>query len=74
MDRPVEELWLKKFQISHFSFHVPSPSLNDWRKQSGLTCSFIVFAALNVAFMYVGITNLDNCPVEKMVPIYLVGE
>ena len=53
---------------------MPSISLNDWRKQSGLTCSFIVFAALNVAFMYVGITNLDNCPVEKMVPIYLVGE
>ena len=49
-------------------------SLNDWRKQSGLTCSFIIFAALNVAFMYVGITNLHSCPVEKMVPIYLVGK
>ena len=51
-----------------------SISLNDWRKQSGLTCSFIIFAALNVAFMYVGITNLHSCPVEKMVPIYLVGK
>ena len=49
-------------------------SLNDWRKQSGLTCSFIIFAALNVAFMYVGITNLHSCPAEKMVPIYLVGK
>ena len=49
-------------------------SLNDWRKQSGLTCSFVIFAALNIVFMYMGITNLHRCPAERMVPIYLVGE
>ena len=49
-------------------------ALNDWRKQSGITCSFVIFAALNIAMMVVGIRNLRDCPAEKMVPIYLIGE
>ncbi len=48
-------------------------SLNDWRKKSGITCSFVIFAALNIALMVEGIKNLHKCRVEPMVPIYLIG-
>ena len=48
--------------------------VNDCRKKSGLTCSFVVFAALNVAMMVVGIKAVDSCPVDQMIPNYLIGE
>ena len=49
-------------------------ALNDWRKKSGLTCSFVIFTALNIAMMTIGIMGLHRCPIQKMVPIYLIGE
>lgn len=48
--------------------------MNDWRKKSGLTCTFAVFAALNVAMMVVGIKAIGRCPAEEMIPTYLIGE
>ena len=48
-------------------------ALNDYRKKSGLTCSFIIFAALNIAMVAVGGTAVHACPAEHMVPVYLIG-
>jgi len=47
-------------------------ALNDYRKKSGLTCSFIIFTALNITMVVIGAENLSNCPAEYMVPIYLI--
>ena len=47
--------------------------VNDWRKRSGLTFSFLVFAALNIVMMYVGIISVDKCPIQQMIPNYLIG-
>jgi len=47
-------------------------ALNDYRKKSGLTCSFIIFTALNITMVVIGGENLQKCPVEHMVPIYLI--
>ena len=49
-------------------------SMDNCRKKSGLSCSFIIFAALNIAMVAVGSNALDACPVDPMIPIYLVGE
>ena len=48
--------------------------MNDWRKQSGITCSFVIFAGLNIGMMYVGINSVDKCPIEQMIPNYLIGK
>ena len=48
-------------------------ALNDLRKKSGLTCSFIIFAALNLSMLILGAYKLDECPISHMIPIYLVG-
>ena len=48
-------------------------SVDDWRKKSGITCTFAIFAALNVAMVWVGADAVGACPVEKMVPNYLIG-
>lgn len=48
--------------------------INTQRKQYGITCTFAVFAALNVIMMYVGIRAIHVCPAERMVPNYLIGE
>merc|ERR1711997_64010 len=47
-------------------------SIDNVRKKSGLSCSFIIFAALNIAMVAVGSNALDACPVDPMIPIYLV--
>ena len=49
-------------------------ALNDTRKKSGFTCSFMIFAALNLAMMIIGAKNLDHCPVSHMIPVYLIGK
>lgn len=49
-------------------------SVQDWRKKSGITCTFVLFAALNVAMVWVGADAVGHCPVEKMVPTYLIGK
>lgn len=48
--------------------------MNDWRKQSGITCSFLVFSALNIGMMVVGIQAVHKCPVQPMIPNYLIGK
>lgn len=48
--------------------------VDEWRKRPGLPCCWIVFAALNIAMMVIGIERLDECPIEPMIPIYLIGE
>ncbi len=48
--------------------------MNDFRQKSGLTCSFLIFTALNLAMLIVGIDAIDECPDEQMVPNYLIGE
>jgi hypothetical protein len=35
--------------------------------------SFIIFAALNIAMVWIGADAVDECPVQKMVPNYLIG-
>jgi len=47
--------------------------MNDCRKRSGLTCSFVLFAALNLAMLVVGMRTRDDCPEEPMIPTYLIG-
>ena len=49
-------------------------SVDDWRKKSGVTCSFVIFAALNIAMVWIGADAINQCPIEPMVPTYLVGE
>ena len=49
-------------------------SIDNLRKKSGLSCSFIIFAALNIAMVAVGADTLNYCTVDYMIPIYLVGE
>ena len=49
-------------------------SIDDWRKKSGLSCSFFIFAALNIAMIVVGGDALFLCPVQPMVPVYLIGK
>ena len=49
-------------------------SVDDWRKKSGVTCSFVIFAALNIAMVWIGADAIYQCPIEPMVPTYLVGE
>ena len=49
-------------------------ALNDFRKKSGFTCSFMIFAALNLTMLIIGAQNLDQCPVSHMIPVYLIGE
>ena len=34
----------------------------------------MIFAALNIAMVAVGSDALDACPLDPMIPIYLVGE
>ena len=46
--------------------------INQWRKQSGITCSFVIFAALNIAMVVVGVKASNYCPVEPMITIYLM--
>lgn len=48
-------------------------SVADWRKKSGITCSFVIFAALNIAMVWIGADALHLCPIQPMVPTYLVG-
>ncbi len=36
--------------------------------------NFVFTVAMATAFLYIGIANLDNCPVERMIPIYLIGK
>merc|ERR1711997_582842 len=47
-------------------------SMDNLRKKSGLSCSFIIFAALNIAMVAVGGKAIKNCPVDPMIPIYLI--
>ena len=49
-------------------------ALNDCRKNSGFTCSFMIFAALNIAMMTIGVQNLHSCPISYMIPVYLIGK
>ena len=49
-------------------------ALNDFRKKSGFTCSFLIFAALNLAMLIIGAENLDECPITHMIPVYLIGK
>ncbi len=49
-------------------------SVDDWRKKSGVTCSFVIFAALNIAMVWVGADAINQCPIQKMVPTYLIGK
>ena len=49
-------------------------SIDNLRKKSGLSCSFIIFAALNIAMVAVGADTLNFCTIDYMIPIYLVGE
>ena len=49
-------------------------SIDNLRKKSGLSCSFIIFAALNIAMVAVGADTLNYCTVDYMIPVYLVGE
>ena len=48
--------------------------LTDWCKKSGLSCSFFIFAALNIAMVVIGADALNLCIVEPMIPIYLIGK
>eukprot|EP00095_Tigriopus_kingsejongensis_P004244 maker-scaffold711_size108467-snap-gene-0.34 protein:Tk04244 transcript:maker-scaffold711_size108467-snap-gene-0.34-mRNA-1 annotation:"PREDICTED: uncharacterized protein LOC100493102 isoform X4" len=45
---------------------------NEQRKQYGITCTFTIFAALNICMIYVGAKAVHSCPVEPMVPNYLI--
>jgi len=47
-------------------------SIDNLRKKSGLSCSFIIFAALNIAMVAVGADTLNYCTVDYMIPVYLV--
>ena len=49
-------------------------SIDNWRKKSGLSCSFVIFATLNIAMVAVGADTLNQCTVDHMIPVYLVGE
>jgi len=49
-------------------------SATKWTKTSGITCSFVIFALLNISMVWVGADALDECNVERMVPIYLIGK
>ena len=49
-------------------------ALNDFRKQSGFTCTFMIFAALNISMVVIGGQHLNQCPVSHMIPVYLVGK
>ena len=49
-------------------------SMDNLRKKSGLSCSFIIFAALNIAMAAVGAEAINDCPVDPMIPIYLIGK
>ena len=51
-----------------------SSEAQDWRKKSGLSCSFFIFAALNLAMVIVGGDAAYLCPVQPMVPVYLIGK
>ena len=48
-------------------------SMDNLRKKSGLSCSFIIFAALNIAMVAVGGEAVNLCPIDPMIPIYLIG-
>ena len=48
--------------------------LTNWCKKSGLSCSFFIFAALNIAMVVIGADALNLCIVEPMIPIYLIGK
>ena len=49
-------------------------SMDNLRKKSGLSCSFIIFAALNIAMVVVGGEAVNLCPIDPMIPIYLIGK
>ena len=49
-------------------------AMEDWRKKSGLSCSFIIFAALNLAMVIVGGDAVYLCKIQPMIPIYLIGK
>ena len=51
-------------------------AMEDWRKKTGLSCCFFFFATLNLGMVFVGGNAIDHklCPVEPMVPIYLIGK
>ena len=48
--------------------------INERRKQYGFTFTFVVFAALNIGMMYSGIVTIHKCPIEPMIPNYLIGK
>ena len=48
-------------------------TIDDWRKKSGLSCSFFIFAALNIAMVAVGADSIHDCAIAYMIPVYLVG-
>merc|ERR1712154_600385 len=47
-------------------------SIDNWRKKSGLSCSFIIFAALNIAMVAVGGDTIYECHVDPMISVYLI--
>ena len=49
-------------------------AMEDWRKKSGLSCSFIIFAALNLAMVIVGGDAVYLCKIQPMILIYLIGK
>ena len=49
-------------------------AMEDWRKKSGLSCSFFIFAALNLAMVIVGGDAVYLCKIQPMIPIYLIGK
>ena len=48
--------------------------LTNWCKKSGLSCSFFIFSALNIAMVVIGADALNLCTVQPMIPIYLIGK
>ena len=67
--------FLKTYKMAASSEEKSSSSeAQDWRKKSGLSCSFFIFAALNLAMVIVGGDAAYLCPVQPMVPVYLIGK
>lgn len=46
----------------------------DCKDCCNLTWSIAVTGGLSIGMMPVGISALDACPVEPMIPIYLIGK
>ena len=47
--------------------------LEEWKRRTGITFGFVVFFGLSISMLGVGAAHANDCPVEKMVPIYLIG-